>query len=155
MEREDGSLTLLVRSIACGAIAWVAVLVVTWLLVVGPTPAGSLATVGQLLVDAHQPLASGPIADLAPLTWFELPPTILYLLPPLLVASAGVVAGRLTTVPDLHTGAYAGLAVVVGYVPPLAAVALRVDADPGLTVSIATAIALASGVIGGVVGVRT
>lgn len=155
MEREDGSLALLGRGIACGAIAWVAVLVFTWLLVVGPTPAGSLETVGRLLVDAHRPLTSGPVADLAPLTWFALPPTVLYLLPPLLLISAGIVAGRLTTVTDLRTGAYAGLAVVLGYVPLLAAAAFVIDADVGSVVAIATAIALACGAIGGVVGVRT
>lgn len=155
MEREDGSLALVARSIACGAIAWIAVLVLTWLLAVGPTPAGSPETVGRLLVDAHQPLTSGPIGDLDPLTWFELPPTVLYLLPPLLLVSAGIAAGRLTTVTDLRIGAYAGLAVVVGYVPPLAAVAFGVDADVGLVVLIAAAIALACGAIGGVVGVRT
>lgn len=154
MERADLSLALVARGVACGVLAWVAVLVVTWLSVVGPTPAAPPAMIGGIALDAHYPLASGAVTALDPLTWFELPARTLYLLAPLSVASAAVVAGRLTKTVRLSVGALAGATVPLGYVPVLAAVGIALDADAEL-VLVATAVALVAGVIGGVVGVRT
>lgn len=156
MEHEDAALALLGRGVACGALGWLVALAGTWLLVAGPTPAGSPATVADVFVDAHNPLAAGSITALDPLTWFDVPSRALYLLPPLVVASAGVVAGRLTKRSDIRTGASAGASAVLGYVPLLGAVALWVDdGSLVLALGVATAVALVSGVVGGVVGVRT
>lgn len=156
MEHEDATLALIGRGVACGALGWLVALAGTWLLVAGPTPAGSPAIVVHVFVDAHNPLALGPVTALDPLTWFDVPSLALYLLPPLAVASAGVVAGRLTKRTDIRTGASAGVSVVLGYVPLLGAVALWVDdGSLVLALAVATAVALVSGVIGGGVGVRT
>jgi hypothetical protein len=155
MEREDVTASLLVRGVGCGVAAWIVAAAVVWLLVVGATLATSPATVGRLLVAVHQPIAAGAVADLHSLTWFELPPTSLFVVPPLVLASAGVVAGRLTRETDHWLGARAGSTVVIGYVLPIAVVALFFDVDVGLVVASTTLVSLVCGAIGGVVGVRT
>lgn len=154
MERADLSAALVARGVVCGALAWLVVLVVTWLSVVGPTPETSLATVGVLVLDAHHPFASGAVTALDPLTWFELPAATLYLLAPFSVAAAGIVAGRLTKTVRVRTGTVAGATVILGYVPVLAGVGVVLGADVELLL-VATAVALVSGAIGGIVGVRT
>lgn len=154
MEREDGTPSLVGRGVVCGALAWLVVFAVTWLSVAGPTPGASPATIGRIALDAHHPLASGAGTALDPLTWFGLPATTLYLLAPLSVATAGVVAGRLTKTTDLRSGTVAGATVILGYAPLLAAAALLLDADAEL-VAVAAAIALGCGAAGGIVGVRT
>jgi hypothetical protein len=155
MEREDVTASPLVRGIGSGVIALIVAAVVVWLLVAGVTLAASPATLGRLFVAAHQPITTGAVADLAPLTWFELPPAILFAVPPLTLASAGVVAGRLTKTTDYWLGARAGLTVVIGYVPPTAVVALLLVVDVWLAVASATLLASVCGAIGGIVGVRT
>jgi hypothetical protein len=155
MDREDVTAASLVRGIGCGVAAWIAAAAAVWLLVAGASLAVSPATVGRLFVAAHQPITTGVVADLAPLTWFGLPSATLFAVPPLTLASAGVVAGRLTKETDHWLGARAGSTVVIGYVLPIAVVALFLDADVGLVVASATLVSLVCGAIGGVVGVRT
>lgn len=154
MEHEDGSWALMARGAVCGALAWLVVLLVTWLSVVGPTPAGSPAMVVALVLDAHYPFAPGAVTTLDPLTWFELPAATLYFLAPTLIATAGVVTGRLTKTARLRTGTIAGATVILGYAPLLALVVVWLDAGAELLL-VATGVALVSGILGGVVGVRT
>ncbi len=155
MDREDVTAASLVRGIGCGVAAWIASAAAVWLLVAGASLAASPAAVGRLFVAAHQPITTGAVADLAPLTWFGLPSATLFAVPPLTLASAGVVAGRLTKETDHWLGARAGLSVVVGYAPLTAVVALLSALDVWLALASATVLALACGAIGGVVGVRT
>jgi hypothetical protein len=154
MEYEDGPWALVARGAVCGALAWLAVFLVTWLSVVGPTRAGSPAIVAALVLDAHYPLAPGAVTTLDPLTWFELPAATLYLLAPTLIATGGVAAGRLTKTARLRTGTVAGATVTLGYGPLLALLAVLLDAGGELLV-VATAVSLISAILGGVVGVRT
>lgn len=154
MEYKNASWALVARGAVCGALAWLVVLLVTWLSVVGPTSAGSPAMVVALVLDAHYPFAPGPVTTLDPLTWFELPAATLFLFGPTLLATAGVIAGRLTKTARLRTGTLAGATVSLGYTPLLALAVALLDAGVELLL-VAAGVTLVFGILGGVVGVRT
>ena len=101
--------------------------------------------------------------DLGPLTWFDLPPVVVHLLAPLVLSTAGLVAGRLTYATRAPVGALAGLPVVLGFAPPMLLVWWWVGGVPATTglgtllgaVVVPLLSPLGFGPLGGIVGVKT
>ncbi|MFB6095910.1 MAG: hypothetical protein ABEJ74_00795 [Haloferacaceae archaeon] len=144
---------LALRGALAGLVAFAAVVVLV-ALAVPPTGAG-LRTVALVVLEAHATPGLDQIGDLEPLTWFALPAATLYVLAPLALATAGLVAGRWTRSADIREGVRAGLPVALGYVPAAVVTAALVGVSPAVPGGLALAAALVFGVAGGVVGVRT
>lgn len=144
---------LVVRGALCGLGAWVVAIALTYLLT-APLADG-LRGVDLLFLDAHLAPGLDVVADLPPLTWFDVPAAILYLLPPAALITGGIVAGRLTRSVSARVGVLTGLAVAIGYVPPVVTVAVAIEAGLLVPTVVAAVYALGWGALGGLVGVRT
>lgn len=144
---------LVVLGALCGLGAGVLAVGLTFLLTAPLTD--GLRDVGLIFLDAHFAPGLETVADLPPLTWFDVPATALYLLPPAAIVTGGIVAARLTRTTRARIGVLAGLALVLGYAPPVIAVAVSVGADLVMTTALAVVYALVWGAVGGLVGART
>lgn len=154
MARESSEPARLVaRGTLCGLGAWAAAVALAVLLA-APLVDG-LRGIGLVFLDAH--FVPGPeiVAGLPPLTWFGVPATVLYLLPPIALVTGGLIAARFTRSARIGIGVRAGLAVALGYVPPTVAVAMASGTNLVVTAALAVGYALAFGAVGGLVGAQT